>query len=68
MENEIILAVFILYLMIEFLYEWIIDVEEHAIKNGIKIPVKMKAGWQLENKFWTWLELEVVDIRYNNHQ
>ncbi|MDF1546990.1 MAG: DUF3784 domain-containing protein [Bacteroidales bacterium] len=49
-------------------YQWIIEVEEHAIKNGIKIPVKMKASWQLENKLWTWLELEVVDIRYNNHQ
>lgn len=46
-------------------YEWVITVDEHAIKNRIKIPVKMKASWQLENELWTWLEVNVVDIQYN---
>ena len=46
-------------------YEWVIDVREHAVMNGIKIPVKMTATWKLDESDWTWLDLEVTDIKYN---
>jgi len=46
-------------------YEWVIDVREHAVKNGIKIPVKMTATWKLDEGDWTWLDLEITEITYN---
>lgn len=44
---------------------WQIEVLEHAVVNGIKIPVKMQASWHLESGKWTWLQLEIFDIEYN---
>ncbi len=46
-------------------YEWVVNVIEHAIMDGVKIPVKMSATWKLDEGDWTWLELEVIDIQYN---
>ncbi|MCK9450388.1 MAG: hypothetical protein M0Q90_01750 [Bacteroidales bacterium] len=46
-------------------YEWIIDVSEHAVVNEVKIPVKMTATWKLDEGDWTWLDLEITDIKYN---
>jgi hypothetical protein len=46
-------------------YEWVIDVSEQAIMNNIKIPIKMTATWKLNDGDWTWLKLEIKDIRYN---
>lgn len=46
-------------------YEWVIDVQEYAIMNGVKIPVKMTATWKLDEGDWTWLNLEITDIKYN---
>ncbi len=46
-------------------YEWIVTIKEHSIKNGIKIPTRLEATWMLENGNWTWLDLEIIDIRYN---
>lgn len=46
-------------------YEWIIDVTEHAIMEGVKIPIKMTVTWKLENGDWTWLEIEITNIKYN---
>lgn len=46
-------------------YEWVIDVSEHAIMNGVKIPVKMTATWKLDGGDWTWLEMEITDLKYN---
>lgn len=45
--------------------EWVIDVKEHAVMNGIKIPVKMTATWKLDEGDWTWMELEITEINYN---
>ena len=33
--------------------------------SGIKIPTKIEVTWMLENGSWTWLDLEITDIRYN---
>lgn len=46
-------------------YEWVLLVEEHKVFKGIKIPSKMTATWKLEDKDWTWLNLEIKDITYN---
>ena len=46
-------------------YEWVIDVKEHAIMNGVKIPIKMTATWKLDEGDWTWLAMEITDIKYN---
>lgn len=46
-------------------HEWEINVSEYAVKNGVKIPVKMTATWKLDEGDWTWLDLEVKEIRYN---
>jgi hypothetical protein len=45
-------------------YEWVIDARENAVMNGIKIPVKMTATWKLDEGDWTWLDLEITDIKY----
>lgn len=46
-------------------YEWVINIREHAIMNGIKIPVKMTSTWRLEQGDWTWLDLEITEINYH---
>ncbi len=46
-------------------YEWVIDVNEHAVMNGVKIPIKMTATWKLDEGDWTWLKLQIKEIKYN---
>ncbi len=48
-------------------YEWILLVNEHKSFEGINVPSKMTATWKLKNKDWTWLELEITDINYNEN-
>ena len=48
-------------------YEWILEVSDYAVFEGIKVPSKMTATWRLKEGDWTWLKLEVTDIRYNTH-
>ena len=47
-------------------YEWIVTVKEHSMMSGIKTPMKIEVTWILENGNWTWLDLEITDIRYNS--
>ena len=46
-------------------YWWIINAIDHKTINGIKIPAKLEVSWRLEEGVWTWLKLEITDIRYN---
>ena len=46
-------------------YEWVLTVDEYSVFEGIKVPSRMKATWKLEEGDWTWLQLEIVDIKYN---
>lgn len=48
-------------------YEWVISVNEYKTFEGIKVPSKMAATWKLENKDWTWLKLEIKDIKFNKN-
>lgn len=47
------------------LKEWIIEVSESGIRNGVRIPTKMTATWKLDKGDWTWLQLELTEISYN---
>jgi hypothetical protein len=46
-------------------YPWVLTVDDYASFDGIRIPSKMKATWQLEEGEWTWLQLEIVALQYN---
>jgi len=46
-------------------YEWVLLVEDYKTFDSIKIPAKMTATWKLENQDWTWLKLEILDVKYN---
>lgn len=48
-------------------YPWILTVDDYAVFEGIKIPSKMKATWQLDEGEWTWLQLEITSISYNEN-
>ncbi len=45
--------------------EWTVTATKTELRNGIKIPVELKADWKLDNGNWTWLKLKITDIRYN---
>jgi len=44
---------------------WILTVDEYRQFNNIKVPSEMKATWELEDESWTWLELEILDLKTN---
>jgi hypothetical protein len=46
-------------------HEWILTVDEYGVFESIKIPSKMKATWKLEEGNWTWLDLQIIDVKYN---
>ena len=48
-------------------YEWIMDISGYKIFEGIKVPAKMTSTWKLDKGDWTWLKLEVNDIKYNKN-
>jgi hypothetical protein len=44
---------------------WVLTVDGYAVFEGIKVPSKMKATWETDEGNWTWLDLEITDIKYN---
>ena len=48
-------------------YPWVITVQEYKTFEGIRVPSKMKITWELDKADWTWLNLEIQDIKYNNN-
>lgn len=46
-------------------HEWVMLVEAYREFEGIRVPSQMSATWKLEDGDWTWLKLEVTDLRYN---
>lgn len=48
-------------------YEWVLLVDEHKSFEGIVVPSKMTATWNLDHKNWTWLKLKITDIKYNEN-
>lgn len=45
--------------------EWIMSVDDYAVFEGVKVPSRMNATWKLEGGDWTWMQLEILDIKYN---
>jgi hypothetical protein len=45
--------------------EWILDVQEYATFEGLYIPSLMTATWKLEDSDWTWLQLRIEEVQYN---
>ena len=46
-------------------YEWVINVDDYAIYEGIKVPSKMRATWMLDEGEWTWCVIEIKELIYN---
>jgi len=46
-------------------YEWIMQIRGYKVFEGIKVPAVMTSTWRLDEGDWTWLRLEVKEIRYN---
>lgn len=45
--------------------EWVLQVNDYKTFEGIKVPEKMMATWKLEEGDWTWLKLEITDLKFN---
>jgi hypothetical protein len=41
------------------------NISDYATFEGITAPAKMISTWKLDSGDWTWLKLEVTEIRYN---
>jgi len=48
-------------------YDWIMSISDYKTFEGIKVPAKMTSTWKLDEGDWTWLKLEVTDIKYNKN-
>jgi len=46
-------------------HEWIMNISGYKIFEGIKVPAIMSSTWKLDEGDWTWLKLEVTEIKYN---
>lgn len=46
-------------------HPWILQVQDYATFQGIRVPSKMTATWRLPEGDWTWLELEITDLDYS---
>ncbi len=45
---------------------WVIDIDEHRVMKGVKIPTKGRITWKLDSGDFTWFEFEITDIDYND--
>jgi hypothetical protein len=45
---------------------WYVRILEHKEFNGVRIGNKCEVTWKLQQGDFTWLQLEVTDISYNN--
>lgn len=48
-------------------YDWSMNISDYKIFEGIKVPAIMTSTWKLDEGDWTWLKLEVTNIRYNKN-
>ncbi|GAB1454492.1 hypothetical protein MASR2M47_45480 [Draconibacterium sp.] len=46
-------------------YNWVINAIERTEFDGIAIPTKLDVNWSLDDGIWKWLEIEILDIKYN---
>lgn len=48
-------------------YNWEMNILDYKTFVGIKVPAKMTSTWKLDDRDWTWLKMEVTDIKYNKN-
>ncbi len=48
-------------------YLWEMKILDYKSFDGIKIPSKMTATWFFPDDEWTWLNLEIINVNYNNN-
>ncbi len=48
-------------------FEWVLLVDQYKTFEGIKVPSRMTATWKFEKGDWTWLKLEILDIKYDEN-
>lgn len=46
-------------------YNWEMNILDYKTFEGIKVPARMTSTWKLDDRDWTWLKMEVTDIKYN---
>jgi len=47
-------------------YPWIVRAYDYAIFDEIRVPSKLQVIWKLDKNYWTWLNIEITDIKYNS--
>lgn len=47
--------------------EWEMNITDYETFEGIKVPAKMTSTWKLDKEDWTWLKMEVTDIKYSKN-
>ncbi|MFN3757252.1 MAG: DUF6544 family protein, partial [Flavobacterium sp.] len=45
-------------------YDWVLEVQEYDIFDGVRVPSKMTATWRLPSGDWLWLHLKVEKLIY----
>lgn len=45
---------------------WRMNISRYGMFQGIRLPVEMTSTWRLDEGDWTWLELTVADVSYND--
>ena len=45
--------------------QWTVTSTKTELRNGISIPVELKANWKLDSENWTWLKLKINRMEYN---
>jgi hypothetical protein len=45
-------------------YDWVLEVQEYNIFDGVKAPSKMTATWKLPSGDWLWLHLKMDSLHY----
>lgn len=48
-------------------HHWEMNILAYRTFEGISVPAKMTSTWKLDDQNWTWLKMEVTDIRYNDN-
>jgi hypothetical protein len=48
-------------------HDWEMNRLGYKTFEGIKVYAKMTSTWKLDDKDWTWLKMEVTDIKYNEN-
>jgi len=43
---------------------WILTVQDYEVFEGVRVPSKLEASWELDSGHWTWLKMEVKSIHY----